>query len=401
MTTILFVCGEPSGADYVSDILARLRTECPDVRLVAVGDSDKAVPGVEYLFHYRVFTHFGFVSVITHLWSVLRAAGTIRRWCRDNRPDLVVLVDSPGLNLRLAARIRRYGCKIYYFISPHIWAWNFKRIDVIKKFIDKMYPVLPFEVEIYPQRNTPAVLVQHPKVATYAHSVENVRPELAKFTDDATDVVGLLPGSRPPEIKRFIPLLIETAQILLEKNCRIRFIMPVRPGSLGRRQRAALNDALGNTLMVVEGDFRAAVSNCDFCLCASGTACLEVALMRVPMVVYYKLGFIDSLIFRLKIKTRFVSLVNILLNSNVVSECLGNASNPDVLSAEMEVLFRRRGHYRNQVDRFERLYTLLSNDKTMAGEIIKFTDDTSDIQARGAHAAADEPTDHDRTLQRR
>ncbi|MCH9664154.1 MAG: lipid-A-disaccharide synthase [Gammaproteobacteria bacterium] len=399
MKTILFVCGEPSGADYVGDILTRLRAQCPDARLVAVGNSDKAVPGVEYLFHYRVFTHFGFVSVITHLWSVLRAAGIISRWCRDNRPDLVVLVDSPGLNLRLAARIRRYGCAIYYFISPHIWAWNFKRIDEIKKLVDQMYPVLPFEVEIYRRHNIPAVLVQHPKMETYTESAESARPELAKFTAEAVDVVGLLPGSRPPEIKRFIPLLIETAQILLEKNCRIRFIMPVRPGSLSRRQRATLDRALGNTLMVVEGDFRAAVSSCDFCLCASGTACLEVALMRVPMVVYYKLGFIDSLVFRFKVKTRFVSLVNILLNSNVVSECLGNACNPDVLSAEMEALFRRRGHYQNQIDRFERLYSLLTNDKTMAGELIKFANESPAIQAHGSRTK-DEATDHDRTQQR-
>ena len=376
--SILFVCGEPSGADYVHDILSELRASHPKCRLVAVGDTRRPVEGVEYIGDYSVFAHFAFVSVLLHYLSIRAAFKRIEKWCADKQPDLIVLVDSPGLNLRLAPVVRRYCDKLYYFISPHIWLWRYERVEIIRKFVDTMHPVLPWEVDIYRKEKIPVMQVQHPKLAKITSHEALPDSDFQEFLRETSDVVGLLPGSRRSEVNTFLPLLTQTALQLLERNCRLRFVVPVRAGAMGQRQIAYLRDKLGQTVHIVEDDFYTAIKNCDFALCASGTASLEVALMNVPMVVYYKLGGIDTLLARFFIKPKFVSLVNILFNSPVVAECLGDAANPDTLSAELDLLFHRRGRYHIQLEKFEQLQSLLSVKETMSGAIGRYLDWESD-----------------------
>ena len=368
------ISGEPSGADFTNYVFTQIKQKYPNARLVAVGDKENPVEGVEYIENHWVFTYYGYVHILFNILSIRRAIARIVLWCKKNRPDLVVLVDAPGLNLRLAPKLRPHTDTIYYFISPKFWARGYERIYDFKRFVDRVFPVFAFEMNMYRHENIPATLVRHPKV----DQIETFRQNKEKknyFHQTECEIVGIFPGSRPAEIDWMLPVFLDTAQLLLRGYRgyhNINFIIGMKSHNVKKWVRKMAKAKLGHRVRIVEDDFYNAAASCDYALCTSGTATLELALLDIPMVVAYKMNRLDTYLTMRKLKVASISLVNLLLGKKIVSECLGDFANPQILSDELQKLFKKQGLYATQLEGFASIReSLLSCQVDMSDQIVQ------------------------------
>jgi lipid-A-disaccharide synthase len=281
----------------------------------------------------------GFVQVAKNLPFFRRLLSETVQYIRAHPPDVLVLVDYPGFNLRVAAAAKKLGVPIVYYISPQIWAWRPGRIHKIARLVDKMIVILPFEEELYKKENVDVTYVGHPLLDSIAEA--ELDEDFLEQIDarDPSSIFGFLPGSRRQEIRVTLPVMIETAKILLKQLPQATFLIPCSSRDNMEFVRAAVTHEtipvrilLGNIYEVAK------TSRC--CLVASGTATLEVACFLTPLIVVYRTGGVAWIIGRRFLRVPNISLVNILAGREVVPEMLQHRMQPDLLASAMADLCR-------------------------------------------------------------
>ena len=343
------VAGEASGDLHASNLMnAIARMDESAVFRCFGGDLMQAAGGT-LVRHYRDLAYMGFVPVITHIGTILGGArqcfNDIRQW----NPDAVILVDYPGFNLSIAQKVHKLGIPVYYYISPKVWAWKSWRIRKIRKYVDEMFSILPFEVDFFKRYNYRINYVGNPTVdeVTAYKADANRRPAIE---DDGRRVVALLAGSRKQEISRNLPIMLKALEGI---DC-IRPVLACAPGIEPEFYDALLADndiekVYGNTYGVLESAYAALVT--------SGTATLETALFDVPQVVCYRIPL--SWAARLLVKVRFISLVNLISFSEVVPELIGGDMNADNVRVHLIPLLSDTIERRMQLDGYAQMKIIL------------------------------------------
>lgn len=297
--------------------------------------------GVELLYQYGSVTVVGVFEVLGKLSHLRRAYRRIRDWILREKPDFAVLIDFPDFNFRIARILKSSGVKIFYFISPQVWAWRKGRVHFLRKHIDLMISILPFEKAFYDAAGVPVEYVGHPLV-------EMVRRDLARqsaYPKAAGLRLGLMPGSREVEVRRHLPVLLETLR-------RVRAELDVEalliwPPALSRDKYPVAGD-----IQVISQDRYAAMKSCDFMLVASGTSTLECAILGVPMLIVYRVAGVSWLLGKLLVRVPYYGLVNWIAGKKVVPECIQHAMNPETLSQETAAFLKdanRRDQMRVQL----------------------------------------------------
>jgi lipid-A-disaccharide synthase len=271
----------------------------------------------------------------------------VKRHLDETRPDLLVLVDYPEFNLKMAGRARQLGIKVLFYISPQVWAWRPKRIHKIGSLIDHMAVVFKFEKQLYEDAGIPVSFVGHPLVDKIK-SDGDTQGARAKLGISATaKVIGLFPGSRRSEITRLLPVLFATAQQMQNRDPALRFLLPVAPSlDLEAISRQAASSGLN---IVVTGDeLYDVISSCDAIATCSGTVTLEIALLNIPMCILCKISWMSYLIMHRLVTIPHIGLANIVADKAVVREFFQRDVNPETLSRELFELIENR-RYREQV----------------------------------------------------
>lgn len=316
------IAGEASGDLHGANLMKALKEEDPnaDFRFWG-GDLMKAVGGVEVK-HYRDLAFMGFAEVLMNLGTILKNIKFCKKDIEQYAPDVIIFIDYPGFNLRIAKWARKKNYKTHYYISPQIWAWKEGRIKDIKRDIDEMYVILPFEKEFYEEKhNFPVHFVGHPLI----DAIYN-RPQIApdKFKDenglDSRPIIALLPGSRKQEIKKMLEIMISVAKDFAD----YQFVIAGAPS-----QEQSFYESFLSTKNVhfVTNKTYDLLSISAAALVTSGTATLETALFKVPQVVCYKGNRISYEIAKRVIKLDYISLVNLILNKTAVTELIQNEFN--------------------------------------------------------------------------
>ena len=318
-----FVAGEASGDLHASNLIRSIAKRDASAQFRCFGGDMMEAAGGTLVKHYRELAYMGFWPVLTHLGTILGGASLCFRDISEWKPDAVILVDYPGFNLSIAKKVHRLGIPVYYYIAPKVWAWKSWRINKIRRYVDEMFSILPFEVEYFRRFNYAIRYVGNPtvdEISSYLHD-DDRKPVLA---DDGRHIIALLAGSRRQEISRNLPVMLEA----INNIDNIRPVLACAPGIEPEFYDAIpgatdVEKVYGNTFGVLETAHAALVT--------SGTATLETALFDVPQVVCYKVpaGWAAAIFKKLFIKVRFVSLVNLISFSEVVPELLGNDMNPD------------------------------------------------------------------------
>jgi lipid-A-disaccharide synthase len=318
---ILIVAGEASADLHAARALTELRALRPGLRAFGVGGPALRAAGLEALYPAEEISVMGLLEVLPRLPRIISILRGLVRAARTRRPRVALLVDLPDFNLRLAARLKRQGVKVVYYVSPTIWAWRKGRVAQIARVVDRMLCILPFEPDAYRGSGVQARFVGHPFAERPLPAAPTVYREALGLAPDRT-TIAIVPGSRRGEIERLLPPMLDAAERLRANHPDAQFVLPVAP-TLDRALLAP-HLAAHATLDVrlVDGRTAEAVGASDAALVKSGTSTLEAGLMLRPMVVAYRLAWLSYFVGRLLVKLTHFSLVNLLAGREVVPELL-------------------------------------------------------------------------------
>jgi len=314
---IFISTGELSGETHACHLVESLnKTE--GLRITAMGSERLAAAGVTVVRDYRDISVTGLSEVLSHAGNIRRAFDTVKTHIRQERPDLVVLVDFPGFNMRIAAFARSLGVPVAYFIPPQVWAWKKGRLRNIRKCVDMVICILPFEEDLYAKAGVPAVYVGHPFAETVRPSL--TRREFLTRTGVRGDkpIVTVMPGSRRNEIRRHMPVLMETAGIMRRSIPGLTVLLPLADNIDETDVRPFLQGDHGIT--VLKGHSHDALAYCDAAVVASGSATLEAALLKTPTAIIYRISWLSYSIARLIVHVDFIGLPNIIAGKEVFPE---------------------------------------------------------------------------------
>ncbi len=295
----------------------------------------------------------GLVEVLKHYPRLRKILNKTKNTLKKEKPDLLILIDSPDFNLPLAKTAKQCGIKVLYYISPQIWAWRTGRVKKIKKNIDLMAVLFPFELEFYREANVDACLVRHPLLDDIDNAYSNSCNNNKQLT------IGLLPGSRKNEIKKLMPVMIEAAKILFNKNNGIEFIIPVAPGTeVSDLKRYNIYNL---PIIYKQDKFYYSISQCAVLAVASGTATLQTALMGKPMVVTYKISPITYKVFGHMINVKHICIANIILNRRAYPELIQNNAIGVNIADEISKIISDQEIGKNTLADREELYDKLNS----------------------------------------
>jgi lipid-A-disaccharide synthase len=338
---ILIVAGEASADLHAARALIELRRLRPGLTAFGVGGPRLREAGLEALYPAEEISVMGLGEVLPRIPRILAILRGLARAAAEQRPRVALLVDLPDFNLRLAAKLKRLGIKVVYYVSPTIWAWRRGRAKKIAKVVDRMLCILPFEPKAYEGTGVAARFVGHPFAEKAPPAApEAYRAELGIPIDRPT--IALVPGSRPSEIARIFPHMLGAAERLLARHPGAQFVVPVAP-TLSRAQLAAhLADHGALDVKLVDGRTAEVVGASDGAIVKSGTSTLEAALMLRPMIVVYRVSWLTYFVGRMLVKIAYFSLVNLLAGRRVVPELLQTEASAERMASELELLLSDR-----------------------------------------------------------
>ncbi|MBP8975346.1 MAG: lipid-A-disaccharide synthase [Bacteroidetes bacterium] len=321
---VMVIAGEVSGDMHGASVIHELKKLQPNIEVFGVGGDAMKREGMEIVYHVRELNFMGFVEVLKHLPFIQIMTRTLEQLVKIKKPDVLLLIDYPGFNLRFVKIAKRYGVHTVYYISPQVWAWHRSRIYTIKKYVDRMLVIFPFEEEMYRSIGASVEFVGHPLLDVVHSSVS--REKLARILDfdEKKPILALLPGSRIQEIEKIFPSMLSAARQIKEKiDCEI--IIAVAP-TLEQKYFRTLYDVQG--MHLVQNMTYDVVAHARCALVTSGTATLETAILGTPMVVVYRTSWITYFIARALVRIRNIGLVNIVAGSTIVPECIQHKANP-------------------------------------------------------------------------
>jgi lipid-A-disaccharide synthase len=324
------IAGEASGDLHGSNLIKEIRKLDEQADVCCWGGDMMQQAGATLVKHYRELAFMGFIEVVKNLPTIFRNI----KFCKEDilafKPDVLVLIDYPGFNMRIAEWGKQQGFKIVYYISPQVWAWKENRVKKIKKFVDKMLVILPFEKAFYQKWKYEAEYVGHPLIEVIEK--EKLNPPAPRLSDKP--VIALLPGSRQQEIVKKLPIMLEVAAYFPDYH----FVVAKAPGQENIFYESLLQPY--SNVSSVSGKTYALLMQSEAALVTSGTATLETALFGVPEVVCYKSSNISYQIGKRLIRVKYISLVNLIMDKPIVKELIQDALTPENLKKELaDLLF--------------------------------------------------------------
>ncbi|MBI2206550.1 MAG: lipid-A-disaccharide synthase [Candidatus Rokubacteria bacterium] len=346
----MIVAGEASGDLHGATLARGLRAVAPACTLYGMGGRHMADAGVDLIEDVTAAAAVGGTEALGKLPRLYRVFRTLVATATTRRPDAVVLIDFPEFNLRLARKVRDAGVPVVYFIPPQIWAWRGGRIDAIRRRVSLVLAAFPFEAPIYRRAGVPCEFVGHPVLDALAAAPSRGDARRQLGLDDATPVVGLLPGSRREEVDRILPLMRASIERVVAVIPGARFAL----GLASTIDRVVVARALagGPPVDLVPGGAHAVMRAADALIVASGTATLEAAVLGTPMVVVYRFSRLSEAMGRWLVRIPWISLANIVLGRAVVPELYQSTATVDNVTSETLRLLQDADAHRAQRDAF-------------------------------------------------
>jgi lipid-A-disaccharide synthase len=344
------IAGEASGDLHGGNLIKELHKQDSKADVRCWGGDKMQAAGATLVKHYRELAFMGFVEVIKHLGTILNNIDLCKKDIHAYKPDVLVLIDYPGFNMRIAEWAKKQGIKVVYYISPQVWAWKENRVKKIKRDVDKMLVILPFEVDFYRKWQYDVDYVGHPLIEVVRAEKETV--PVRKLSD--RPVIALLPGSRKQEIKIKLPVMLEMVQHFPQ----YQFVVagaPSQPDSLYEELIGGAN------VLLIRNDTYNLLKQSAAALVTSGTATLETALFGVPQVVCYKGNAVSFWLATKLGKVKYISLVNLIMDKPVVTELIQNDLNEEKLKQELGLLLSDSARKQELLDDYKMLWHKLGD----------------------------------------
>jgi len=341
---IVICAGEVSGDMLGGKLATALLSLNPACELTGIGSTHMQKAGVNTIINSDHLAVIGLWEILTHWRAIKNAFQQIVAHLKKTKPDLLILIDYPGFNLRLAKKAKQLGIKVMFYVSPQIWAWRYGRIHHIRENVDQMAVLFPFEEAIYKKENVPVACVGHPLVESLHASQSKAEFCAAYHLDASKPIVALLPGSRQREVRQFMPVICEAVTRIAKQVPQAQFVLA---------KAASISDALlapflKAPITVVENGTYDLLGASDAAITSSGTATLEIALMQVPMAIIYKINWLTYLMAKCVVKVKHIGLCNIVAEKCIAKEFVQGNMRADFIANEVIALLTQTP-YRNQV----------------------------------------------------
>jgi lipid-A-disaccharide synthase len=332
--TVMIVAGEASGDMHGASLVHEMLRIDPSLNFYGIGGNKMQDAGVKLLINASETAVVGLTEVISKFGTLFRIIRQVKKSLDEMKPELVILIDYPDFNLNFVApAAKKRNIKIFYYISPQVWAWRKSRINKIKRLVDKMAVILPFEVDTYAAKGYVVDYVGHPLLDLVKPTYSKQESLKIFNLDESKTTIGLLPGSRQSEVVKLLPEMLLAAEILAHKIQNVQFILPLAD-TLEEKTVGDIVSEFTIKVKIISGQTYDAVSCCDLAIVASGTATLETALLRVPMIIIYKISPLSYFIGKLIVNIKNIGLANIIAGKTVVPELIQEDANGNRIAAE-------------------------------------------------------------------
>ena len=356
---IMIVAGEASGDLHGGKLVQAMLRIDQSLRFYGIGGNKMKAAGVELIADSADMAVVGLTEVVSKLGMILKVMTQLKASLKADKPDLIILIDYPDFNLPMAKAAKKNGIRVFYYISPQVWAWRKGRIGKIKKIVDKMAVILPFEALLYHEAGVDATFVGHPLLDVVKTKYSR-KEALAKFgLSEGVITVGILPGSRQSEVVRLLPDMLKAAEIIEKKIAPVQFVLPLAD-TLDVAFVSHIIEHYPMTVRIIRDEVYDVIGCTDIAMVASGTATLETALMETPMIVIYKVSAPSYYVGKMVINVGHIGLVNIIAGKTVVPELIQDEANPERIAGEVIDILTNS-------ERMEGIKTELSKIRGMLG----------------------------------
>lgn len=386
MTTaqrIGLVAGEMSGDRLGAALMLALKKKHPAIQFEGVGGPLMTAAGLQSLFPMEPLSVMGLVEPLKKLPTLLRIRRGLRAHFIARPPAAFIGIDAPDFNLGLELKLREQGIKTVHYVSPSVWAWRQKRIHKIARAVDHMLTLLPFEADFYRSHNVPVTYVGHPLADELPLQPDRDKALAELGLSGRGQLVALLPGSRKGEIAHLGRLFLETARRCQQAIPKLSFILPAASPARRRQLDILLADFQDVSVTVIDGQSHAAMAAADAVLLASGTTALEAMLLKKPMIVSYKTGWLSHAIISRMLKVPYVSLPNLLAGEALVPELLQHDATAENLAAGLLTILQKPERYATIIERFTQLHKSLRRDaSSVAADTVLDLIGVSSVESR-------------------
>ena len=361
------IAGEASGDLHASNLIKEIIKLEPNADIRAWGGDKMQNAGANVVKHFKDLAFMGFYEVLINLRTILKNISFCKKDILEFNPDKIIFVDYPGFNMRIAKWSKKYKFQTIYYIAPQLWAWNEKRIKKIKKYIDSLYVILPFEKEFFETKHKyPVKFLGHPLLDSISNFKKNYDSSSEQIITNKKEVIAILPGSRKQEIKKILNTVIKIVDYFPDHQ----FIVAGAPNIELSYYKSILKN---KRIKVIENKTYEILSISTAAIVTSGTATLETALFKVPQVVCYKSSYFSYFIAKLIVNIKYISLVNLIMDQQIVKELIQQDCNKDKIRNELEKILDLNNKKSLQI-KYDELTSILGNSgtsKRVAFDIIK------------------------------
>lgn len=346
------MAGEASADLHGSSLASAIKRLDPHVVLCGIGGDKMQQAGVRILISSSEMAVVGLTEAVFRARTILKAYRVLKALIKSASPDLLILIDYPDFNIRMAGLAKRYHIPVLYYISPQVWAWRRGRVRKISRRVDRMAVILPFEEAFYREHGVNVTYVGHPLMDAIPDRPDPQRIRSDRGLDSHRHTLALLPGSRKEEVKHLAPIMVRAAEILKGRYPNMRFVLPLAPTIQADYVEPFTSSKTAHIEISARGIYEV-LRPCDAALVASGTATLETAIMGVPMVIAYKVSPLSYWVGRRVIKIPHIGLVNLVAGERVVPELIQDEVTPERLAAEASTILDRREVREEMVQKLE------------------------------------------------
>ena len=354
------VAGEPSGDLHASNLIKNINKIDTNSEIVGWGGELMQAENCKILKHYKELAFMGFIEVILNINKIIHNFKIIKKQIINFNPDVIIFIDYPGFNLKLSKFCKQNNFKTVYYISPQVWAWHKSRVKTIKKYIDKMFVILPFEKEFYSNYNYDVEYYGNPLIELINNKKNNFKgKDIFIKNNNLTkkEIIAILPGSRKQEIENMLPQMQKVVQYFPN----YQFVIAATSSINNELYLENINNI---QISIVYNQTYDLLLSSSAAIVTSGTATLETALLKIPQIVCYKGLFISYIIAKKLIKLNFISLVNIIMDKNVVKELIQNEMNHTNIKQELSKILNDKQHRQNIIEDYDKLSLRLGNGET-------------------------------------
>jgi lipid-A-disaccharide synthase len=353
MRKIFILTGEPSGDKLASRVIGQLKTLRPDIKYLCVGGEYLKALGIKSIYDLNEVTYLGFTKVLLNIFKIKRKINeTVKEIIKFN-PTILFSVDSPDFTLRIAKKIKEINpsIKIVHFVAPQVWIWRPKRVKDLKKFLDHILLLFPFEKKYFDNENIKSTFVGHPLL----EENEKSKVDISQIIKDNMKVFSIFPGSRRSEINTLIPILFHFVKMMNEKYKNLFFVFHSTNEHIKKIQSLLLKEEFKNCVAIADETIKSQVLKSSiFAVAKSGTISLEICNAKVPSVIIYKINLINFFIIKMLVKVRFANIINIAANKEIIPELLQSKCNSKNIFNTVDELLNDKLALEKQILNFQK-----------------------------------------------